>query len=180
MNFIPSQPKGEVTVPYFEDANREEGWQGYSTTKGIERLKSEITESITRLGGFVSGFQQGRFLTEKSRERDGFQIHYSIESANGMMMPGRLDIAALPVKDKWNGLRKDKSLRMALYMLRVALDGMWFMQQLSPGYAPLMPWMVGKDGRTISQMWADSPVMSRLLPPGESEFQEDVVEGEAA
>lgn len=176
MNFVPSQSKESVIVPFFEDANREEGWQGYSTTKGIERLKSEITESITRLGGFVSGFQGGKFVMEK-QEREGFQIHYSITSVSGAMIPGRLDIAALPVRDKWNGLKKDKSLRMALYMLRVALDGMWFMQQLSPGYAPLMPWMIGKDGKTISQMWADSPIMSRLLPPGDGEFQEDVVDG---
>lgn len=174
MNFIPEQPKQSKSVPYFEDANRQEGWQGYSTTKSFERLKSEVTEAITRLGGFVSGFQQGTFKIE-NQDRLGFQIFYSIESAGGGFVPGRLDIAALPVKDKWDNNKKEKSLRMALYMLRVSLEGMWFFQHLSPGYAPLMPWMIAdKKGRTVSQLWAESPVMSNLLPPPESDF----VEGE--
>ena len=71
--------------------------------------------------------------------------------------------------------KKEKALKMALYMLRISLDGMWFMQQLSPGYAPLMPWMIAnQEGKTVSQLWAESSVMNNLLPPGESEF----VEGE--
>lgn len=173
MNFIPKDKPNAVTVPYFEDASRQEGWQGYSTTKSIERLKSEIVESMTRLGAMVSGFQVGTFQLEKQK-RDGYQIHYSVQSENGSFVPGRLDIAALPVRSNYDASKKDKSLRMALYMLRISLDGMWFMQQLSPGYAPLMPWMIGKDGKTISQLWAESPVMSRLLPAGE-----EFVDGEA-
>ena len=66
---------------------------------------------------------------------------------------------------------------MALYMVKQALDGVWFLQQLSPGYAALMPWMIGKDNKTISQLWADSPIMSRLLP--ESTRKESFVDGEA-
>lgn len=174
MNFIPQQPKKSVEVPYFEDANREEGWQGYSTTKNIERLKSEIVESMTRLGAMVSGFQIGTFVLGKQK-RDGYQIHYSIAAANGGFVPGRLDIAALPVKHDYDGAHKEKALKMALYMLRISLDGMWFMQQLSPGYAPLMPWMIAnKEGKTVSQLWSESSIMNNLLPPGDSTF----VEGE--
>jgi hypothetical protein len=174
MNFIPKQAEKAVIVPYFEDANRDEGWQGYSTTKSIERLKSEIVESMTRLGAMVSGWQVGTFQMDKQK-RDGYQIHYSIQTPSGNFVPGRLDIAALPVRSPYDDSKKDKSLRMALYMLRISLDGMWFMQQLSPGYAPLMPWMIAnKEGKTISQLWAESPAMSRLLPPGDAEF----VEGE--
>jgi hypothetical protein len=172
MNFIPEQSKQAQSVPFYEDATKAEGWQGYSTTKSIERLKSEVTESITRLGGFVSGFQIGTFVIE-NQNRQGFQIHYSIAAPDGRFVPGRLDIAALPVRDKWNDDKKVKSLRMALYMLRIALDGMWFFQQLSPGYAPLMPFMLaGPDGKTISQLWAESPVMNNLLPPGDADFIE--------
>lgn len=172
MQFVPEQNKQTQTVSYFEDAKEKDGWQGQATTKSVDRLKMEVTESITRLGGFVSGFMQGKFLVE-NQERQGFQIHYSITAPNGQFVPGRLDIAALPVKDKWNHIKKDKSLRMALYMLRVGLDGMWLFQQLSPGYAPLMPFMIANDeGKTISQLWAESPVMNNLLPPGDAEFVE--------
>ena len=171
-NFSPHEKKA-ARVPLFEDATRDEGWQGYSTTKSIKTLQSEIGEAIGRLGGVVSGFQRGTFQVD-DRIREGFQIHYSIQNPMGKLIPGRLDVAALPVREKYNETRKDKSLRMALYMLRTALNGMWFMQQLSPGYAPLMPWMLAHDGKTVSQLWAESSIMNNLLPPGESEF----VEGE--
>lgn len=170
MNFIPEQPKTAKDVPFFEQARESDGWQGQATTKSVERLKSEVTESITRLGGFVSGFQQGTFQIE-SQTRQGFQIHYSLAAPDGRFVPGRLDVAALPVKDKWNNAKKEKSLKMALYMLRGSLDGMWLFQQLSPGYAPLMPFMIANnEGKTISQLWAESPVMNNLLPPGDAEF----------
>jgi hypothetical protein len=173
MSFIPDQPKMQVDVPYFEEARSEDGWQGQATTKTIEKLQDEITKVISRLGGIVTGYQRGTFQMEKYI-REGFQIHYAIHAPNGMLVPGRLDIAALPVHYKYDSKRKDKSLRMALYMLREALDGMWFLQKLSPGYAGLMPWMLGEGGKTVTQMWAESATMSNLLPPGESEF----VEGE--
>lgn len=176
--FIPQQSKESKTVPYYEDAKEKDGWQGQATTKSVDRLKMEVTESITRLGGFVSGFQRGIFQIEK-QERQGFQIHYSLTSPDGRFVPGRLDVAALPTKSKWDENKKDKSLRMALYMLRVGLDGMWLFQNLSPGYAPLMPFMIANDeGKTISQLWAESPVMNNLLPPGDAEFTDaEVIEG---
>lgn len=64
---------------------------------------------------------------------------------------------------------------MALYMLRQGLSGLWFLQQLSPGYAALMPWMLtsGKNGeKTITQLWSESQSFSNLLPPGNAEFVE--------
>ena len=173
-SFQPEEKKAQK-VPYFEDVSRDEGWQGYHTTKSIKTLQSEIGDAIGRLGGVVSGFQRGTFQIE-TQSREGFQVHYSIENPNGQLVPGRLDIAALPVRDRHNDQKRDKSLRMALYMLRNALDGMWFMQQLSPGYAALMPWMLADEGKTISQLWSESPVMSRLLPPGDGDFIEAEVE----
>lgn len=172
MNFIPQGQNEAKDVPYYEDAQKEDGWQGHTTTKSVDRLKSEVTEAITRLGGFVSGFQMGTFLIGQ-RERQGFQIHYSLTAADGRFIPGRLDIAALPVKHRYDTQKKDKSLRMALYMLRIGLDGMWLFQQLSPGYAPLMPFMIANaEGKTVSQLWAESPMMSNLLPPGDADFIE--------
>ena len=62
---------------------------------------------------------------------------------------------------------------MALFMLREALNGMWLMQKIIPGYAALMPFMIAQEGKTLTQLWSENSVMSNLLPPGE-----DFVEGE--
>lgn len=175
MNFIPEQPKAVVKVPYFDDVTEKDGWQGMATGKSIERLQDEIKSVIARLGGLVVSFQRGTFVTE-TQKREGYQLHYMLEGQDERMYPGRIDIAALPVKENYSlqrslSIRREKSLKMALYMLRNALEGTWFLQQLSPGYAPLMPWMLADKTSTITELWARSAVMSNLLPAGE-EFVE--------
>ena len=170
MTFVPQQPKQSVIdVTYFEDVKSADGWKGQTTTKGIDRLTSEITESVTRLGGIVTGIQRGTFKMQ-NQDREGFRLNYAIKANDGSFIPGQLDIAALPVKNKRDDKKKEKSLRMALFMLRDALDGTWFLQQLSPGYSALMPWMLTDNGQTISERWAESQIMNKLLPPGDNEF----------
>ena len=166
MNFVAEQSKESKHVPYYEDARKVDGWQGQATEKTIKALQSELTQSVSRLGGLVTGFQKGTFQSEEGN-RDGFRVHYAIEAFDGSQIPGRIDIAALPIRRDKN---KEASLKMALYMLNVALDGTWFLQQLSPGYSALVPFMLGKGDKTLSQMWTDSPIMNNLLPPGEEEF----------
>ena len=175
-NFIPETPKEARDVPYFDDVSKDAGWQGHTTSKSVETLKSEIMSAIRRLGGLVTGFQKGCFGIG-DRNRDGFRLNYVIEAPNGNMFPGRIDIAALPVKDDYKHqrsyeTRREQSLKMALYMLKTALDGTWFLQQLSPGYSALMPWMIGKDEKTISQLWGESAIMKNLLPPSNNEFEQ--------
>lgn len=181
MDFIPEQPQREAQeVPYFDDVAADGGWQGHSTGKSMETLKAEIVAAIGRLGGLVSSFQRGVF-TIGNQKREGFQVHYVVERPDGAMFRGRIDVAALPVEEDYRrrrsyDTRREKSLKMALYMLRTGLDGTWFLQQLSPGYAPLMPWMLTNEGgdKTITQLWSESALMSNLLPPSDSDF----VEGE--
>jgi len=179
VNFIPDTSSDAQVVPYFDDVTGDAGWQGQSTSKSIDALKSEVALAIGRLGGLVAGFQRGQFVVG-NQKRDGFRLTYSIETSSGQMVHGRIDIAALPVKEDYSlrrslETRREKSLKMALYMLRVALDGTWFLQQLSPGYAALMPWMLADDGKTISQLWGEKIITSKLLPPAESEFVDGVV-----
>jgi len=169
MSFIPEQPKNSVDIVYFDDVKSVDGWKGQTTTKDIRRLTNEVIESLVRLGGIVIGIQRGTFKIQ-SKDREGFRLNYAVHASDGSLVPGQLDIAALPVKDKWNDKKKQQSLKMSLFMLRDALDGTWFLQQLSPGYSALMPWMLTDNGQTISERWAESQVMNRLLPPGESEF----------
>lgn len=174
MTFIPETPKQERDVPYFDDVSSEDGWRGHTTSKSLDQLKSEISVAISRLGGVVTGFIRGRFKGDK-HERDGFQIHYMMETPGGVVR-GRLDIAALPVRisDRTRNpqAKRDQSLRMALFMTRTSLEGAWFLQQLSPGYAALMPWMLEeKSGRTISELWSDTR-LGHLLPEPEGDFLE--------
>jgi len=173
--FIPEQPQKAVKVPFYEDVKGDAGWQGHRTRKTVEGLKAEIASAVGRLGGIVSGFQRGVFNIDGNK-REGFQIHYAIEDQGERYLPGRLDVAALPVRGS-SRKAQDDSLAMALYMVREAINGLWFLQQLSPGYAPLMPWMLTPGGETVSQLWAESSVMNNLLPPSQSEFVEgEVVE----
>lgn len=166
MTFIPEQEEAK-SVPYFEDVKASEGWEGHETEKSIDRLKNEIAEAIGRLGGFVSGYKSGLFQIG-GFDRAGFQLYYSIEG-----LPARLDIAALPARRPAN---RDRSIRMSLYMVRNALRGLWFLQQLSPGYAPLMPFLIAdKKGNTVSQVWARDSKMGLLLPDGRGE---DFIEAE--
>ena len=167
MNFVPDQNEAK-DVPYFEDIKEGDGWQGHGTHKSVEQLKTEVGDAVGRLGGFVRFFQQGTFHIGDVI-RPGLQLHYTIDGR-----PARIDIAALPTRSKIN---REKSMKMALYMLRDAFNGLWFLQQLSPGYAALMPFMIADEqGRTVSQLWADSAIMKRLLPPPDADF--DVIDAE--
>src|SRR3972149_9800415 len=111
MNFIPEQPKDKTPdVPYFDDVTEKDGWQGQATGKSIDVLKDEIAVAIRRLGGTVTGFQQGTFLTGKQK-RDGFQVEYIVKSPDGSITRGRIDVAALPVKDDYRLQRSLKTRR---------------------------------------------------------------------
>ena len=177
MNFIPEQPKIQTDVPYFDDVLSDGGWQGHTTQKTLQTLQSEIVTAISRLGGIVSGFHKGSFNAGETT-RQGYRVFYSIQTPDNKLIPGQIDIAALPVRytertrNSYES-RQQKSMKMALYMLGVAINGLWFLQQLSPGYAPLMPFMLTGDGKTVSQLWSESNIMNNLLPPGE-----DFIEGE--
>ncbi len=179
MNFIPEVPKEEQQVPFFDDVTEKDGWQGMATTKSIETLQNEINNALLRLGAHVLNYQRGKFQGKSSR--DGFRVNYVLVASDGRSVPGRIDIAALPVRTSYalqhtENKRRDRSLRMALYMLRTALQGAWNMQQLSPGYSALVPFMLGSGtDKTISELWSNSPIMNHLLPPS-SDFD---VDGEA-
>jgi hypothetical protein len=170
VNFTPKQTSKARNVPFFEDASREDGWAGHTTGKSMAKLKAEISEAVTRLGGIVTRFKEGYFEVG-GRSRSGFQVEYSISDDDGNLAPGRIDIAALPVR---RSINEEKSLRMALYMLRNAFEGMWFMQQLSPGYSALMPFLLADGQNTVSQLWSERTALGLLLPPPSSDF----VEGE--
>jgi len=155
MDFIPEDKKDDLDVPFFEEVAANSGWGGHATTRTIEDLKAEITAAMGRLGASVTGFQAGQFMS-KSVKRYGYMIYYSFEQS-GAVMQGKMKIAALPFKlskrDSTNENKKEKVLKMALYMFRQSLHGMYYMKGLSPGYSPLIPWMIAnEDGSTLSEI----------------------------
>ncbi len=176
MDFIPDQPQKATQVPFYDDATSADGWQGQATGKSIEQLKSELVLSLSRLGATVTGIQKGVFDPD-GKTRLGYRVRYFIEANDGQLLQGKIDIASLPVRGDLRSRttaesQREKSLKMALYMLKISIDGLWFLRQLSPGYAPLMPFMLGTNGKTISQMWIEQNQAMALPEPIEGEFKD--------
>jgi hypothetical protein len=177
MNFIPNQEE-EVVVPYWDDVTAEEGWKGRETEKSLDKLKREVTESISRLGGNVTRFIQGTFVIGE-HQRGGFVIEYYVPVPNSEVFRGRISVAALPVRPEDFRVRTpvqkrmERSLKLALFNVRDALDSSRILQILSPGYNPLVPFMLGTGDKTISQLWEER-IIGKMLPPPDADF----VEGE--
>ena len=176
MMFTPDENKTEAKkVPFFEDARKEDGWQGHYTGKSIKALQSEIKSALGRMEGDVERFVSGTFEVN-GQTRQGFQMLYIIPSPNGKLLKGRLDIAALPVRDKHNASKKERALRMALFMVIIALKGSWYLEVLAPGFSTLVPGLlIDGEGHTISDLYSQG-MTDHLLPSGDS-FQE-TIEGE--
>ena len=172
-NFVSEKQEKKVEeIPFFEDATASNGWSGQSTGKSIETLKADIIASIGKLGGLVTGFEKGSFSG-----RAGYRIHYVIEAPDGKHIPGSIDVAALPLKPGRihyhyhyrvdpEATRMDKALRMALFNVAMCLSSLWKLQRLSPGFAPLMPFMVmDKTGHNLTQLWSSNSLLKQLMPP---------------
>lgn len=192
-NFVSEKSEQKVeVVPFYEDATAQNGWQGQSTGKTIETLKSDIISSFGKLGGLVTGFEKGSY-----GNRTGFRVHYVIETPEGKHIPGYMSVAALPLKPSVRhyhyrnrvdpeATRLDKSLRMALFNVAECLAAMWKLQRLSPGFAPLMPFMiVGKGHMNLTEMYSTGSALKALMPPsddfvanGVKHDDGDVIEGE--
>jgi hypothetical protein len=150
MNFIPDQPNKAEQAPYLEDVNSKGGWAGFSTTKSLETLTSEVTTALSRLGGIVSSIQSGQFVDDKARKRFGYVVSYYYQTPSGQQMAGKIEVSGLPIR-YYSAAKEKQVKRMVLFMLRDTLDGYWYMQQLSPGFMALMPFMLTETGVTFSQ-----------------------------
>lgn len=135
-----------------------------------------LSRRVSRLGGTVTRFVEGAY--PGTPRRVGFQVFYSIygNGGSGEVYAGRLDVAALPVRSK---AKEEASICMMLYMLRDAMNGLWFLQQLSPGYSALMPFLLVNGGdKTVTQLWSQQSAIGKLLPPPGARFVEgEVING---
>lgn len=183
MQFIPDEEDGPtLTVPYFDEARKEDGWQGQGTTRSYDSLKSALTQAIARLDGVIHTIQRGTYEIG-GFERAGAQIHYSIEGPGGQMIYGRLDVAALPIKEPKRTSRyqevmrnrTEKALAMALYNVIEALRAQWVLKQMNPSYVPLMPWLLAKGDKTLSESYREAGI-GLALPAPEGKPPGDVFE----
>ena len=177
MKFIPDEQTFDDPVPLLSEARADDGWKGQSTDKSVPKLRSEIAAEIGRLGGTMSRWIRGDYEMDDGTERPGIEIGYSIATEDGRIFQGRINVAALPFKisknrsdsDKLNRDRAEKSLRMALFNVRDALQASRILQVLSPGYAGLMPWLLveGQKDKTISELWGDTMGLKALPAPAD-------------
>jgi hypothetical protein len=178
-NFIPEQPQiSSKQIPFFDDVKEVDGWAGMTTGKSVEKLKEEIETAIKHLGGMVTSFLKGTYPADKYR-RDGYQIFYFMKNDDGKILEGRIDIAALPCRNDYRkresyDKRREKSIKMALFMTRDTINALWRFAYLSPGFAPLMPFLFGDGNKTITELWGEHSKISDLLLTKGEEF----VEGE--
>jgi hypothetical protein len=182
MPFVPTEPERKNDLVYFDDVESSDGWVGHTTGKSISTLKSDIVSAISRLGGLVSAFIPGEAnITHGTQiiKRFGYRIEYSIETPDHKLVYGKIEIVALPIRDspslrRSETTRRDKSMRMALYMACKAIEGWWYLEKLSPGYMALMPFMLYDQNRTVSQAWHEDNIEKALPAPKDG----DVVDGE--
>jgi hypothetical protein len=152
MPFIPDQPDRQQPVPYLEDVSGAGGWVGHTTSKSIDVLTAEISTALGRLGGNITGVQSGSFQDDGNpvRKRPGYVLRYTYATPDGRALAGKIEIAGLPIR-KYSPEKEKQSRKMALFMLRDSLEGLWYMQQLSPGLVALMPFMLAEGDITFSQ-----------------------------
>ena len=161
--FIPDE-SGDLTIPFFEDANNSLGVVGYTTSLSETKLQSKIKQAMADLGGIVTGFQFGMF-----GERHAYRIEFIYQGS-----AGRMDIACLPLR-KETEARLRQTKRHALFSVWKRLEGLFNSMLVSPGDAPLVPYMLNEQGMTMLEWMRDEGRLPALPKPEEAD---DTVDGE--
>jgi hypothetical protein len=182
IKFEPENKKG-LEAPYFEDISGDVGYRGYSTQKSIEKLQSEVTNAISNLGGYIINVQRGKFIDERARSRFGFVFVFTLPGpGNRGTVMAEIQVAAFPLR-KWSSKKEDQSKKMALYVLRDWLESLFNFQRLTPTpVAPLIPFMIDAQGKTMSDAWISGTISAGLLTSGDGKIpdsgMEDVIDGD--
>ena len=163
-NFVPNPESEELKIPYWEDASNADGVHGYTTTKSVKELKSLITGSFGRLGGSVTGFTEGN--TKSLPKRYGYRISFTY---NGVA--GRITVFALPIR-KETPTKVDKAKRHALISVHARLQAQYNTALVMPGDIPLMPWLLNKEGQTMTEYLTDIGSVPLLPAPEYNDIEE--------
>lgn len=157
MTFQPDvQQHEKIHVPFFEDADAASA-PGYATSKAIDRLQSEIAVMIERLGGTFPLFRQGAYESGGVK-RYGFEVHFAV---NGH--PALMQVAGLPMRTETEKKRQ-QVLRQALYAVNESLRAAFMQQVFSPGFAPLLQFMLVDGNKTVGEALMERNAVPILNP----------------
>lgn len=156
--FIPVKPESmAVDVPFYEDSLKMD-IPGRGVTKEIKYYQNRVAVMIAKLGGVGTVFISGEF--PGSRKRDGYRIEFSAAG-----QPHRIECAALPLHWK-SPKKKDRALAQALYILGNKLESMVHNYIYEPDSLPLVPYMIGAGGKTVTEAIQESQELIELQASG--------------
>lgn len=173
------EPEGQKSkeAPFFEDISGDMGYRGQGTGKSIERLQGEVTNAISNLGGYIISVQRGKFIDERARSRFGFVFVFTIPGPGGNhQVMAEIKVAAFPLR-KWSSNKEEQAKKMALYVLRDWLVSLFNFQKLTPTpVATLIPFMLDRNGETLSDAWISGKITPGILLTDKSQVPESGME----
>ncbi len=153
--FIPDHTR--ITSPtalFFEDSFAE-GIAGYRVRRDVSDYQNEVAAALNKLGGSGVAFTPGKYQSN-GRLRQGFRITFSIG-----INQARIDCAALPLRTHTDK-KQATAMGQALYLLRNELEAAWMAWVYKPGTMPLVPYLIGPDGRTVAEALSDNGTIPLL------------------
>lgn len=164
VKFEPEGTKQGTDAPYFEDISSDMGYRGQRTHKSLEKLQGEVTNAISNLGGYLLNVQRGKFIDDQGRGRFGYVFLFSIAGPGGQgQIMAEIKVAAFPLR-KYSQTKEQQAKSMALYILRDWLVSLFNFQKLTPTpVATLIPFMLDKNGETLSDAWISGKITPGLL-----------------
>lgn len=157
MEFIPDVLEvQDVAAPFFDDQRENENIRipGYSVVNSHQYYKDEIITLLGKLGAGGVQFTLGTFPTIPPRY--GFLISFNL---NGVQ--GKIEAIALPIR-KETRVRKDRTLAQALYLIGNMLQAEVYTVMIMVGSVPLVPYLIGKDGKTVTEALIESKTLPLL------------------
>lgn len=156
--FIPETPKApDLAVPFYEDNLRDKEVPGRAVEKPLEYYQKQIVGLMLKLGAMLITFTPGTFPTKPKRY--GYLITFSV---NGIQ--GRIECAALPMHSETPN-KKDRAQAQALYLVKMWLESEVYSSVYRPGAIPLVPFLIGNDGKTVTEALLERG-LPQLLPGG--------------
>jgi len=150
-SFIPDLKIEAQTIPFFEDVKADVA-PGYRTRMKPKALQNEIANLLMKLGAGAITFVPGQYPGVPIRY--GYQLRFNLQG-----IPGRIDIAALPMRTE-TATKKESAQAQALFLVRDWLQGEVFSTIYRPGTMPLMPYLIGEGGKTVTE----AMIETRRLP----------------
>lgn len=156
--FIPDIQVQQIKVPFFED--QKDNIPGRGTHKAIAVLHKEIEKLLGQLNAYNVLFVPGKY--DGTPKRYGFQIHFVMNGNKG-----RMDCVALPMREEFP-VRKDRALAQALYLIRDKLQALAFAYAYEPGSIPLLPYLIGDTGETVTEAMIAHGMLPQLAAGGQN------------